>query len=102
VSQATCRNSTSVSTRASDVNGVALVSAGLIVGVPAALWMKSYTANVLAAIASTQAETPTAPRVNPLVAVTIAVAVIVGLAPLASYMPARSAISVPTVALRAE
>ena len=39
-------------------SGLGLVSAGVILGLPAALWTKSYAANVLATVASAQAEAP--------------------------------------------
>ncbi|HJZ73703.1 MAG TPA: FtsX-like permease family protein [Vicinamibacterales bacterium] len=70
-------------------SGLRLVSAGLIVGVPTALWMKSNAANALATVASTQAEAPIMPPRNTLAPMVIARVAIIGLALVASYGPRK-------------
>ena len=50
-------------------SALGLVSVGLIIGVPMALWMKGYAANVLATVAATQAKAPITLPVNPIVPV---------------------------------
>jgi putative ABC transport system permease protein len=84
-------------------SALGLVSVGLIIGVPMALWMKGYAVNVLATLAATQVEAPIILPVNLVVPVVIAVIAMVGLALVASYVPARRAMKVdPIAALRTE
>jgi len=62
-------------------SALGLVSVGLIIGVPMALWMKGYAVNVLATLAATQVEAPIILPVNLVVPVVIAVIAMVGLEP---------------------
>jgi predicted permease len=66
--------------------------AGLILGVPAALWASRFTESLLFGVKATD-----------LVAVLIPVAVLAAVAALAGYLPARRAVRIqPTIALRYE
>ena len=80
-----------------------LVLAGVIIGVPMALWTKGYAANVLAAMAASQAEAPVTLPVDTTAPIVIAVCAMLTVAIIAAYVPARRAMSVnPIVALRSE
>jgi predicted permease len=80
-----------------------LVLAGVIIGVPMALWTKGYAANILAAMAASQAEAPVTLPVDTTAPIIVAVVAMLAVALIASYVPARRAMSVdPIAALRAE
>jgi len=84
-------------------SALGLVAIGLVAGVPAALWMKRYAAHVLAAVAANQLDAPVVLPVNATIPVVIAVTAMLGLALIASYVPARRAMNVnPMTALRTE
>jgi ABC-type antimicrobial peptide transport system permease subunit len=84
-------------------SALGLVSAGLIAGVPAAVWMKGYAVNVLARMAATQVDAPIVLPVNLGVPVVVAAIAMVCVAVVASYVPARRATKVdPIAALRAD
>lgn len=80
-----------------------LVLAGVIIGVPMALWTKGYAANVLAAMAASQAEAPVTLPVDTTAPIAVAVFAMLTVALIASFVPARRAMKVdPIAALRAE
>jgi putative ABC transport system permease protein len=80
-----------------------LVVAGVIIGVPMALWTKGYAANVLAAMAASQAEAPVTLPVDTTAPIVVAVFAMLTVALIASYVPARRAMNVdPMAALRTE
>jgi ABC-type antimicrobial peptide transport system permease subunit len=84
-------------------NALRLVVAGVIIGVPMALWTKGYAANVLAAMAASQAEAPVMLPVDTTAPIVVAVFAMLTVALIASYVPARRAIKVdPLTALRTE
>jgi ABC-type lipoprotein release transport system permease subunit len=65
--------------------------------------MKGYAVNVLATVATTQLEAPVILPVNLAVPIVMAALAMVGVALIASYVPARRAMKVdPMAALRTE
>jgi len=80
-----------------------LVVAGIIIGVPLAVWAKRYAANVLGAMAASQAEAPVTLAVDTAPPIVVAVLAMLTVALIAAYVPARRAINLdPIAALRTD
>jgi predicted permease len=85
------------------VSALALVAAGLVAGIPLALWTKAYASSVLALIAAAQARGPITLAGGAAVPIATAVLALMAAAFVAAFVPARRAIAIdPVSALRCE